>query len=186
MTLARHVMCGWPPTGKVFFASWRMRSLAVMAPACRRGTRPLALMGSVDRTLIILAGSRCPMTLDRFRSIRRLTDIAITRFHPRKSSVLVSAGRSGRHGARPEVLLSRHHRPGDARHLVGQSDGGQFLWLALKHFGEPRIVPCVLSVQHRCRSVHQQAAQVSVAAFADGAEFGLAACTILSRHETER
>src|SRR5258708_16977877 len=139
MTLARHVMCGWPPTGKVFFASWRMRSLAVMCPACCRGTRPLALMGSVDRTLIILAGSLCPMTLDRFRSIRRLTDIAITRFHPRKSSVLVRAGRSGHRGARPEVLLPRHHRPGDARHLVGQRDGGQFPRLVLQHFDRPRI-----------------------------------------------
>jgi len=109
------------PDWQGFFAFWHVQSLAVMCPAFDRGTRPLALMGSVDRTLIMASGSRCPMTFGRVRSIRRLTDIAITRFHPRNASVLVRAVRSGRHGARPEVLLSRHHRPGDARHLVGQA-----------------------------------------------------------------
>ncbi len=57
-----------------------------MCPAFRRGTRPLALMGSVDRALIMLSGSRCPMARSRFLPIRRLTDIAITRFHPRISA----------------------------------------------------------------------------------------------------
>src|ERR1700720_3226190 len=88
-----------PRLARVFFAFWHVQSLAVMCPAFDRGTRPLALMGSVDRTLIMASGSRCPMTLGRVRSIRRLTDIAITRFNPRKSSFLVRAGGSGRHGA---------------------------------------------------------------------------------------
>jgi len=56
-----------------------------MCPACWRGGRPQALMGSVDRGLIRLAGSRCPMSSDRSPSIRRSTDDAITRLHPRKS-----------------------------------------------------------------------------------------------------
>jgi len=47
-------------------------------------------MGSVDRGLIRLAGSRCPMSSDRSPSIRRSTDDAITRLHPRKSCVLKS------------------------------------------------------------------------------------------------
>ena len=37
-----------PQLARVFFAFWLVRSLAVMCPACCRGTRPLALMGSVD------------------------------------------------------------------------------------------------------------------------------------------
>ncbi len=45
--------------------------------------KPLALMGSVDRDLIMATGSRCPMTVDRSLSIRRMTDCAITRCYPR-------------------------------------------------------------------------------------------------------
>src|ERR1700721_2721067 len=114
-----------PRLARVFFAFWHVQSLAVMCPAFDRGTRPLALMGSVDRTLIMASGSRCPMTLGRVRSIRRLADIAITRFYPRNASVLVRAARSGRHGARPEVLLSRHHRPGEAPLLFGHGAAAQ-------------------------------------------------------------
>ena len=177
-----------------------------MCPACCRGTRPLALMGSVDRTLIMASGSRCPLTAGRFCSICRLTDIAITRVHPRKLVSPVSLGRiaaasppqpaggsdwtcgflvrlaglflrpgrlspsrraqsrsgmatghrwrrraasltvtstaagwgrlrspsscRGRHGAGPIRLLPRHHRPGDARHFVGQCHGSELLRLA--------------------------------------------------------
>ena len=55
-----------------------------MCPASERGAMPQALMVSVDRDLIMASGSQCPMTIDRSVSIRRLTDFAITRFHPRK------------------------------------------------------------------------------------------------------
>ena len=55
-----------------------------MCPASERGAMPQALMVSVDRDLIMASGSQCPMTVDRSVSIRRLTDFAITRFHPRK------------------------------------------------------------------------------------------------------
>jgi hypothetical protein len=41
--------------------------------------RPLAAMGSMDRTLIMAEGSHCSMTLDRSWSIRHLTGAAITR-----------------------------------------------------------------------------------------------------------
>src|SRR6516165_7982292 len=44
-------------------------------------------MGSVDRGLIRLPGSQCPMSSGRYLSIRRSTDDAITRLHPRKSCV---------------------------------------------------------------------------------------------------
>jgi hypothetical protein len=81
------VMCGWPPACKDFFAYLHRRPIAVMCPAWWRGARPQALMGSVDRGLIKPAGSRCPMTRDRYPSIRRLTDDAITLLHPRKSCV---------------------------------------------------------------------------------------------------
>ena len=79
------VMCGWPPARKDFSAARQQRSLAVMCPACDRGRWPQALMGSVDRDLIKPARSQCPMTRQRSVSIRRSTDDAITRFHPRKS-----------------------------------------------------------------------------------------------------
>src|SRR5882724_5731590 len=80
-------MCGWPPARKDFFAYLHRRPIAVMCPAWWRGARPQALMGSVDRGLIKPAGSRCPMSRDRYPSIRRLTDDAITLVHPRKSYV---------------------------------------------------------------------------------------------------
>ena len=105
--LAILAMCGWPPGRKDFFTLCFVGSIAVMCPAFRRGTRPLALMRSVDRTLIILAGSRCPMTSDRFRSIRRLTDIAITRFHPRISAVPARGARMGRRRLGMEQIVIR-------------------------------------------------------------------------------
>ena len=107
---------------------------------CRRGAWPQALMGSVDRGLIRLAGSRCPMSSGRFCSTRRSTDDAITPFHPRNSPASDGAGRSGRcrHGA--EVLLPRHHRPGDARHLVGERTGGDHALLLGQQFDQPGIV----------------------------------------------
>jgi len=42
-------------------------------------TRPLAMMGTVDRALIIAAGSRCPDDEARLLSIALWTDLAITR-----------------------------------------------------------------------------------------------------------
>src|SRR6266436_3893961 len=80
-------MCGWPPARKDFFTPWHQRPIAVMCPAWWRGARPQALMGSVGRGLIKPAGSHCPMSRDRYPSIRRLTDDAITLVHPRKSCV---------------------------------------------------------------------------------------------------
>jgi hypothetical protein len=80
-----------PQDARIIFAFRRVGSIAVMCPAFRRGTRPLALMGSVDRALIMLSGSRCPMARSRFLPIRRSTDIAITRCYPRISDVPVRA-----------------------------------------------------------------------------------------------
>ena len=83
-------MCGWPPARKDFFTCLHRRPIAVMCTAWRRGARPQALMGSVDRGLIKPAGSRCPMSRHRYTSIRRLTDDAITLVHPRKVLCSVS------------------------------------------------------------------------------------------------
>src|SRR6478752_569815 len=55
-------------------------------------------MGSVDRGLIMVAGSRSPNDGNRLGSIRRLTDDAITRFHPRKPSALTEVGRQAAAG----------------------------------------------------------------------------------------
>ncbi len=45
---------------------------------------------------------------------------------------------SGRRQLRSAVaLLSRHYRPGDARHSVGQCDGNNHLRLARQHPGQP-------------------------------------------------
>src|SRR5229473_5674895 len=101
------VKCGWPPACKDFLAFGHDWSLAVMCPACVRGHEPQVPMGSVDRALIKPAGSRCPMTRDRYASIRRSTDDAITLFHPGKPPALVGTGGSGRRRL-AEVLLPRH------------------------------------------------------------------------------
>ena len=178
------VMCGWPPARKDFSACLRRRPIAVMCPAWWRSARPQALMGSVDRGLIKPAGSRCPMTRDRYPSSRRLTDDAITLLHPRKSCIskvlflcsirgpfvrpdLISAWRraavltaastasgSGQVGARlilPRpviVLLAHHHRPTDARHLVGERAGGDLALLGLQQFDQPGILLGALAGQH--------------------------------------
>ena len=90
------------------------------------------------------SGSRCPMTLAGLRSIRRLTDNAITRFHPRKPSV--PAGPA----VRPPPARARKSSwriitaQRDARHLVGQRDGRQFVRLAGEQLGQPRVLSACL------------------------------------------
>ncbi len=173
--------------------------------------------------LIKPAGSRCPMTRDRYPSTRQLTDDAITRFHPRKSwwfkvqflcSIsepflrpdLISARRraqprsrlaaghrrrrraavltavstasgSGQVGARlilpwPAIgLLAHHHRPTDARHLVGERAGGELALLGCEQFDQPGILLGSLAAQHRHGAVDEQSAQVTVAALADRTQF---------------
>src|SRR5260221_4545639 len=90
-----------------------------MCPACWRGTWwPQALMGTVERGLIIAAGSQCPMTNDRLPSFFGLTDIAITRVHPRKPPEPSHVGRLGRRPRTPEDLLTHHQSPPHSRPLV--------------------------------------------------------------------
>ena len=66
-----HVMCGWPPAGKGFFARVQgAASCGHVYGLFARHTWPLARMGPVDRGPIIAAGSKCPddgrrVTLDR-------------------------------------------------------------------------------------------------------------------------
>src|SRR4030095_67643 len=68
-------------------------------------------MGAVDRDLIKLTGARCPLTQRKLLSIRRLTDFAITRVHPRKPSRPANVGRSGRRRHGPGVPLGHHSCP---------------------------------------------------------------------------
>src|SRR5438128_8440387 len=89
----------------------------------------------------------------------------------------------GEHGARlaqvgarlivspaAEVLLPHHHRPTDARHLVGERAGGDLALLGLQQFDQPGILRGLLAAQHRHRAVDQQPAQIAVAALADRTE----------------
>src|SRR4029453_17736279 len=85
-----------PRLARDLFARVARWSLAVMCPALLARPRPQALMGTVDRDLIKLTGSRCPLTQRRSLSIRRLTDDAITRLPLRKLSEPAGGGRSGR------------------------------------------------------------------------------------------
>jgi hypothetical protein len=64
------VMCGWPPAGKGFFRMVDRWSCGHVSGLLVR-PRPQALMGTVDRDLIRLTGSRCPLTQSRSLSIRR-------------------------------------------------------------------------------------------------------------------
>ena len=136
---------------------------------------PQALMGAVDRGLIKPAGSCAPMTRERSLSIRRSTDAAITRRHPRKRSDPAGSGRSRRRRPGPEVLLAHHHRPGDARHLVGQRAGRHLARLGREQSAQPGVLPGAPAAQHRHRAIHQQPAQLAVAALADRTEPDLAA-----------
>src|SRR5208282_2827113 len=112
--------CGWPPAGKGFFTRMDGRAVAVMCAASECGTIwPRAMMGTVDRGPIIAAGSQCPHDKHGFPSIAGLTDIAITRVHPRKPSRPAGVDRSGRCRHVAVVLLAHHQGPADARHLVG-------------------------------------------------------------------
>ena len=89
-----------------------------MCPACCRGAWPRALMGSVDRGLIMPARSQCPNDENRSVSIRRLTDDAITRVHPRKFSVPAGLSCSARRRQGTEVFLAHHAREAGIHDLL--------------------------------------------------------------------
>src|ERR1700730_12352401 len=92
-----------------FFTHVQGRPVAVMCAACCCGTTwPRALMGTVDRGPIIAAGSQCPDDSGWLPSIAGLTDIAITRVHPRKPSGPAARGRLSRRRPAAVVLLARH------------------------------------------------------------------------------
>src|SRR4029077_2580204 len=122
------------------------RPVAVICTACWGGTTwPRALMGTVDRGLIIAAGSQCPDDSGWLPSIAGLTDIAITRVHPRKPSGPAARGRLGRRQPAAEVLLACHQRPTDARQRVGQGDRHHLARLGCEQLGHPWILPGVLA-----------------------------------------
>ncbi len=88
--LARHVWMapGWQGFFRAFGSA---ASCGHVCGLVARHAWPLALMGTVDRDPIIAAGSQCPDDAGRLPSIAGLTDIAITRVHPRKPSVVASS-----------------------------------------------------------------------------------------------
>src|SRR5579872_3690766 len=124
-------------------------------------------MGTVDRGLIIAAGSQCPDDSNRLPSIAGLTDIAITRVSP--SQVWRARRRLSYRRQSAEVLLARHQRPADARELVGERHGGHLARLGGPQLGEPGVLLGALAVDERRRAIDQQPAQVAVAALADRA-----------------
>src|SRR5260370_39397366 len=178
-------MCGWPPARKDFLGVSAVRSRAVMCPAGVGGRWPQAVMGWGEGGVMKPGGSRCRMSRYRFASIRRSTDAAITLFHPRKPPARARADRSGRRRPGAELLLTHHHRPADARHLVGQRTGDDHALLLGQQFGQPWIVPGALAAQHRHRAIDQEPAQIAVATLRYRAELDLAAGALLARHQAE-
>src|SRR5215475_13098749 len=100
---------------------------------------------------------------------------------PPCSAWLSSRGRAG-----SEVLLADHHGPADSCHLVGQGHGHELAWLAGEQLGDPGVLAASLGVEDRHGAGDQQAAQIAVAALADGAEPELAAGALLAGHQAER
>src|SRR6185369_1318258 len=82
---------------------------------------------------------------------------------------------SGRRRLGAEVLLAHHDRPADARELVGYGHGRELARLTGKQLGDPGILAGPLGAEDRHGSIHEQAAQIAVAALADRAELHLAA-----------
>src|SRR5690349_12113928 len=115
-------------------------------------------------------GSQCPDDNGWLLSIAGLTDIAITRVHPRKPSGSTAVGWLSRRRPAAEVLLARHQRPTDARQLVGQRDRHHLARLDGEQLGDPRIAPDALAFDQRCRTIDQEPAQIAVAALADRAQ----------------
>ena|SRR5208282_3949591 len=98
-------------------------------------------MGTVDRGPIMAARSQCPVTLRRFLSIRRLTGDAITFFTLASFPGLPAAAYAlsrRRRGA--EILLTRHHGPADARHLVGERHRHELALFGGEQFGQPGVL----------------------------------------------
>src|SRR5215472_18758690 len=85
--------------------------------------------------------------------------------------VLPVFGRSGRLWPAVEFAAD-HHRPGDARHLVGQRHRRDFLWLACQQSAQPRRGAALLDglLDERGGAQDQQLAQTLVTGAADFAE----------------
>src|SRR6516225_4660879 len=92
---------------------------------------------------------------------------------------------SGRGRAGSEVLLADHHGPADPCQLVGQGHRHELARLAGEQTGDPRVLAGSAGIEDRHGAVDQQAAQVAVAALADGAEPELAAGTLLASRPRE-
>ncbi len=87
-----------------------------------------------------------------------------------------------------EGLTPRHHRPQDARVLVGQRNHRLLPTGAFAQRQRPLRDPVLSSVRRhhgRLRPLDQQRAQVGVAALGDAAQAGLAAAGVLARRQAD-
>jgi len=85
-------------------------------------------------------------------------------------------------------LAARHHRPGDARHFVGQRHRRQPCRTAFQDPSGPRpgrAVPSCSPADHRRGSQHQQPAYLPVARLGDPAKPSFPARRMLPRHQAE-
>ena len=86
------------------------------------------------------------------------------------------------------IRSSAHHQcPDDARHLVGQRDGGLLERHAAEQSDRPELlVGLVLGMtEHRRRPHDQQPAQIAVALLGDRPERDLAAGAVEARRDPE-
>jgi len=95
---------------------------------------------------------------------------------------------SGDRRRRAIILLPRHHRPGDPRHLVGDGDGHQPCWFALKQPVRPNadggcLAPGVADDGGGAED--EEVAQVAISHLGDGSHALLATGRVLLGHEAE-
>ena len=91
-----------------------------------------------------------------------------------------------RRGPMPVAFLAAHHRPGDARGLVGQSHRNDQARPAAVKPDDPRIGVGRLGAQQiGAGAVNQQTSLVPLAALGDAAQARLATGRVLSWHQTQ-
>ena len=175
-----------------------------LRPYVRPATRhsPLAIMGVRVRvrhqSVWRARGTRLLTVLPEFR-LQGLSHHAVkascrisrvcTRRLPSDGEASWRSVRRGRDTTLRAVdLFARHHRPGDARHLVRQCYGHQPDGATPEDGPEPgadRAVPSICPVDHRRGAKHKQLADLPIARFGDPAKARLSAGGVLSRHQAE-
>src|SRR6185437_13698338 len=145
------------------------------------------MMNSADWVPITLSHNLCRGHFGSSQS--RLDRIAITSHFSlaRGVSFLAEPFGSGRlgHGMNISIdLTPGEHRPGDARHLVGQGDRGQTSGFTVEQLLQPfRRTGCLApgKADDAGRTDYQQTADIGVAGLRDAAQSLLPAARILPR-----